>query len=353
MTKEIKPMSPLSRDNKSFANYGKEESGKNYDSFDFNQMNHKEINEALYIDPSYRQEKNIYNADNLSIEELELLINQHAGHLNDKIFNKFKPQWKLSKNDALAIQLDESETNILSATGQAYKVSTINNDNIIDPSITLEHHIKLLCFYSYSDYFLKKDYLKIIHGLEEDLSQEKINLEPKMKEALKKFIKEGKVISILKDAEDIYADVAKINDKYSIRLGDGKYFVASDDVQISFRDPSDNPAWAIWFMNAVPLSKVPDRGKLALLPSKEREKYMPEHISDRPIVCHASLWQLGEVSGVLLHTSWNHISVSYRWKIDKPIEIASILFKAVSLPSHIARNFGYAPQMRVPGEDWF
>jgi hypothetical protein len=354
--KEIKPMSPLGRGGQSFAGYGKSQGSEKGLRFDPSKMTPEDLKRHLAENAEKRYEKNIYNAEDLNEEELEVLIHQHAGHLNEKLFNRFKPQWHLSKNEALALQLGkddyEEKTSVLSGTAQAYKLAAISDD--IDPYITFDQHVKLLCFYSYVDDLLQRDYLKVVHGVEDKaFEKEKINLEPKMKEALKKFIMEKRVVSILKDAEGIYADVAKLADKYAIRLGDGKYFVASDEVQITFRDPSDQPAWAIWFMKAVPLQKVPDRGKLALLPEEERKKYMPDQISDRPIVCHASLWKLGEVSGVMLHTSWNHISVSYRWKIDKPIEIASILFKAVSHPAHIARNFGYAPQMRVPGEDWF
>lgn len=349
--KEIKPMSPISRGEHTFAGYGQSQGSE--EGIRFDPLKKDELKQALKVGPEYRKEKNIYKAEDLNMEELDILISQHAGHLNEKLFNRFKPQWHLSKNEAMALQMDKNENgSILSATAQSYKLATISDK--IDPAITFDQHVRLLCLYSYIDDFLSKEYLKVFHNMEDkEFEKEKINLEPKMKEALKKFIQEGKVISILKDAENVYADVAKLAEKYAIRLGDGKYFVASDEVQITFRDPSDQPAWAIWFMSAVPLTKVPDRGKLALLPEKERKQYLPEPISDRPIVCHASLWQLGEVSGVLLHTSWNHISVSYRWKIDKPIEISSILFKAVSHPAHIARNFGYAPQMRVPGEDWF
>ncbi len=346
--KEIKPMSPLSRDGRSFKGYG----GSGAVSFDPSKMSSEELRKHLGGGVNYTKDQNIYKAEDLSLEDLEILISQHAGHLNEKLFNRFKPQFHLSKNTAIALQLGEETSSILDATAQTYRVSTVSD--YIDPAITFNYHIKLLCFYSYVDFLLQRDRLKALNELDDsDIQIEKINLEPKMKEALKKFIKEGKVISILKDAEDVYADVAKLTDKYSVRLSDGKYFVASDEVQVTFRDPSEQPSWAIWFLSAVPLGKVPDRGKLALLPPEEQKKHYPEPISDRPIVCHASLWKLGEVSGVLLHTSWNHISVTYRWKIDKPIEIASILFKAVSHPAHLARNFGYAPQMTVPGEDWF
>ena len=47
------------------------------------------------------------------------------------------------------------------------------------------------------------------------------------------------------------------------------------------------------------------------------------------------------------------MAATYRWKIEKPFEIASLLFKTVSHPCHIARNFGYAPTLRVPGGEWF
>lgn len=347
--KEIKPMSPLSRDGRSFKGYG----GSGAVSFDPSKMSSEDLRKHLSVGLNYTKNENIYKAEDLSLQDLEILISQHAGHLNEKLFNRFKPQWHLSRNDAIALQLDDEEkSSIMSATAQSYKISAISDS--IDPAITFDYHIKLLCFYSYVDFFLQRDRLKALNELDDgDLQIEKINLEPTMKEALKKFIKEGKVISIFKDAEGVYADVAKLADKYSVRLSDGKYFVASDEVQVTFRDPSEQPSWAIWFLSAVPLANVPDRGKLALLPPEEQKKHFPEPISDRPIVCHASLWKLGEVSGALLHTSWNHISVTYRWKIDKPIEIASILFKAVSHPAHLARNFGYSPQMTVPGNDWF
>jgi hypothetical protein len=215
-------------------------------------------------------------------------------------------------------------------------------------------HIKLLCLYAFSEYFMTKNQMEVLHGIDvSDIGKQLKLGNDNMTKALSKFVDEGKIISILQEAEGIYADVSKLADKYSIRLGDGKHFVASDNVRVVFRDPSDNPAWATWFLDAVPLANIPDRAKLVFLDEKDRETHMPESIPDRPIICNAQLWRLGQASGCLLTTSWNHISVSYRWKIDKPFEIASLLFKAVSHPGHICRNFGYAPQLRIPGDDWF
>jgi len=173
-------------------------------------------------------------------------------------------------------------------------------------------------------------------------------------EAIEHYKNQGKIVSVLEESQKAYADVFKLSDKYSIRIGDGERFVASDNVKITFRDPSENPSWAIWFLDAVPLSKVPDRTSMLFLPKDQWEKQYPEPLENHPIVCHASLWQLPEnQSGVLLHTAWHNLAVAYRWYIDKPLDVARIMFKAVSHPAHIARNFGYAPQIREPGEAWF
>lgn len=151
----------------------------------------------------------------------------------------------------------------------------------------------------------------------------------------------------------LFADVCKLQDKYSIRIGDGKYFVASDEIKIVLRDPSQRPSWAIWFLSAVPLEKMPSRAALLLMPEKDRVKEMPETIPEQLIVCHASMWKIQtNKTGILLHTSWNHIAATYKWVIDKPIDVASILFKAVSHPAHLARNFGYTPNLAIPGDDW-
>lgn len=153
---------------------------------------------------------------------------------------------------------------------------------------------------------------------------------------------------------DLFADVIKFQEKYAIRIGDGKYFVASDEIKIVLRDPSQRPAWAVWFLSAVPLDKIPEKAALLLMSEEERTKVMPEEIPDHLIICHASLWQMSEnKTGILLHTSWNHISATYRWVVDKPIEVASVLFKSVSHPAHLARNFGYMPNLAIPGDKWF
>lgn len=301
-------------------------------------------------------------ADNIYLGSLDNnLTNQHIYNLHTRVFSLFNPEWKMNKRDALATALGQGNpdtiNSILQATAMAYKIHVVQ-DKIGDIQLTEEKHAKLMAFYAYSSHLMNKLQMQYLYDMDfsdrKEVLKECINFgDYHMEEAIKKMMKDGKIISILKEAEDTYADVVKVADKYSIRLGDGKHFVASDDILITFRDPSDNPAWATWFMKAVPLNDIPDRAKLILLPENERAKHYPKEIPDRPIICHASLWQLGQCSGVLLTTSWNHISVCYRWKIDKPIEVASILFKAVSSPCHLIRNFGYAPQMRVPGEDWF
>jgi predicted transcriptional regulator YdeE len=53
-------------------------------------------------------------------------------------------------------------------------------------------------------------------------------------QAIAKFREEGKIISIMKETENAYADVIKIRDKYTIRLGDGNSFVASDNIIAGF-----------------------------------------------------------------------------------------------------------------------
>lgn len=329
--------------------------------FDPNNLSVDQLKQLLIQTPEIRRAKNLYLAENLEENDIDALVDQHVNNLNERVFTLFKPQWKMNRKDAIALSLCKTDSDkinsILQATDTAYRMKVMD-DKINDCQFTYEKHLKLMAFYAYSRFLMNKNQLQVLYDVDvtdrRKMIKDQIDFgDDRMAEAIKKFMKEEKIISVLKEAEEMYADVAKVADKYSIRLGDGKYFVASDEVQISFRDPSDNPAWATWFLTAVPMNDIPDRAKLILLPEDERKKHYPKVIPDRPIICHASLWQLGQASGVLLSTSWNHITVNYRWKIDKPIEIASILFKAVAHPAHIARNFGYAPQMRVPGEDWF
>jgi hypothetical protein len=330
--------------------------------FDPNNLTQEQLDQLLIQLPEQRRKKNLYLAEDLNEAEIDALTMQHVSHLNERVFCAFKPQWKLNKKDAIAIQLGKTDSDkinsILQATDAAYRMSALEDKIGADCEFTFDKHVRLMAFYAYSNFLLQKNYLQVMCDMDvldrKTVLQQQLNFgDDSMEEATKKLMKDGKILSILKEAEDAYADVVKVADKYSIRLGDGKYFVASDEVKVAFRDPSDNPAWATWFLSAVPLNDVPDRAKIILMPEKSRAKHYPKGIDDRPIICHASLWQVGQGSGLLLHTSWNHISVAYRWEIDKPIEIASILFKAVAHPAHIARNFGYAPQMRVPGEGWF
>lgn len=329
--------------------------------FDPNNLTKEQLKNLLIQTPEIKRSKNLYLAEDLSETDIDALVAQHVNNLNERVFTLFKPQWKMNKKDAIALSLGKTDAdkinNILQATDTAYRMKVMD-DKIKDCKFTYQKHVKLMAFYAYSNFLMNKNQLQVLYDIDVTDRKKVIKSQvdfgdSRMAEAIEKFMKEEKIISILKEAEEVYADVAKVADKYSIRMGDGKYFVASDEVQVAFRDPSDNPAWATWFLSAVPLNDIPDRAKLALLPEEERKQFTPKPIPDRPIICNAQLWQLGQASGVILTTSWNHISVTYRWKIDKPFEIASILFKAVAHPGHIARNFGYAPQMRVPGEDWF
>lgn len=164
------------------------------------------------------------------------------------------------------------------------------------------------------------------------------------------IVDDAKVLAILESTA--WADLAIIKDKYTIRLGDGKYWVASDEIKIVMRDPSERPSWGIWFMSAVPLEKIPNQAAMMFMDEKEWGKYEPPSLGENFIVCHASLWQNKKKSLVLLHCSWNHLSSTYKWVIDKPIDVASVLFKAVSHPAHLARNFGYSPNLAIPGSEW-
>lgn len=165
----------------------------------------------------------------------------------------------------------------------------------------------------------------------------------------------GKIGELIVTLDSSYqTEIRKLQEKYFIRLTDGTYSVASNNVTVKFRDPSDKPSWAIWFLDAVPLVEIPNPSHLFFLSDEEKAKFEPTKLLDNPIICHASLWVINKnITGILLHTSWNHISATYRWKVEKPIEIASILFRLCGHPAHLARNFGYNPKLSFPGTDWF
>lgn len=321
--------------------------------------------------------KNLFYVNDLNDDEKASLVISHKNRLNDSVFKLMTPNFKSNLQDMFYKAYTSSRNDnlnragkILANTADAYRRQAINSVNI--DSVDFEYNKKLLCFYGSLNHFIKSkelldandrvEYMLNNSGIEVEESEakddslflvENLTLDGDMREALLQFIKKGNIVHVLKEAEDVYADVAKIEDKYTIRIADDKYYVASDEIKVQLRDPGEQPGWACWFLGAVPMTGIVDRASLLLLPEEEREKHMPKEISDMPIVCHASLWDLGGKSGVILHTSWNHIAVCHRWKIDKPIEIASMLFKTVRHPAHIARNFGYATQMNVPGDDWF
>lgn len=163
-------------------------------------------------------------------------------------------------------------------------------------------------------------------------------------------------VDIIKDlsSEELYMDIVKLANKYTIRLADSKYYVASSDVKVVMRDPSEKPAWAIWFLGAVPLADIPDRNFLCLLSEEEKTQHYPQELADNPIICHATLWKAGEnKSAIILHTAWTHLSQGYKWTINKPIEIASLIFRAVPHPAHFAKFFGTPQSEATPGDKIF
>jgi len=323
------------------------------------------------------------------------LFNRLSEIIRDDFFGKFLPEQPIGWSSGRFMTRgsgwrDADKANdIAKNTAYSYKAieqEIILSDDDIKRFLTKEKHMQTLMLHSNVGYITNKDRIDSINEEnEENEERESIGLRIPpdkgrgiaawdssslfetnvdelinahevanmngMEQAIDKFEKEGKIITTLDS--DLQADIIKLSDKYSIRLGDGKFFVASDDIKITFRDPSEMPSWATWFMGAVPLANIPDRATLFFMPPKEREKHFPKQLEDNPIICHASLWKFGEQTGVLLHTSWCHIAASYRWKINKPFEIASIMFRTASHPAHIARNFGYAPQLVIPGDDWF
>jgi hypothetical protein len=299
-------------------------------------------------DVQFKNEYNIYesNVDSVDFNKHKILYH----HLYDIVKYFFMNLSCRTNNNDIAV-------NTAHSYNSSDKKIIISNDDI-KKYLTKEKHMQVLVLHANIDYIISKNKIDSFdelfdeespeESLEESLEEQNMT---KVQQAINKFEKEGSLITKLDS--DLYADIIKLSDKYSIRLGDGKYFVASDNIKVSFRDPSANPSWASWFMEAVPLASVPDRVALFFIPPEEREKHFPKQLEDNPIICHASLWKLGNQTGVLFHTSWCHIAASYKWKIDKPFDIASIMFRSVSHPAHIARNFGFAPQLVIPGDQWF
>ena len=304
------------------------------------------------------------DVDDCSNAERKELLKNLLWASHDMFFSRFSPN---KNSSSFSFDSNNREKSIIDNTFSCYNIKESEGDKLSDDVIknmlTKENHIKIMQLLIKSEFIMRKDELdKLISG-DDAIKQAKdmvykdiksgwasIYME-NLKKAVNLFEEEGKIVSVLNS--DDKADIIKLLDKYAIRLGDGKHYVASDEVKISFRDPSENPSWATWFMDAVPLADIPDRAELLFLTEEEREEKFPKELEDNPIICHASLWKLDGATGVLLHTSWCHIAATYRWKIDKPFEIASLMFKAVSHPAHLARNFGYAPQLKVPGSDWF
>jgi len=335
------------------------------------------LRERLGLPPEEKEEvKNLYLMDNLTDAEKYMLLRNMKEKLS-VYFDGLNPTRKYS-NDSTYIKTGVPD-NVCYHTATAYQyipepnfdieVGQITERKVIDACLLITEYPRLTNTSAENDSnaaeviskidkdrydvtgVLKKVGSKILKELYNNSGDiEKVEV----MEALEHYKEQGKIISVLEESQKAYADIFKLSDKYSIRIGDGERFVASDNVKITFRDPSENPAWAIWFMDAVPLNNVPDRTSMLFMPKDQWAKQYPEPLENHPIVCHASLWQLPEnQTGVLLHTAWHNLAVAYRWQIDKPLDVARIMFKAVSHPAHIARNFGYAPQIREPGEGWF
>lgn len=312
------------------------------------------INNLLSEKVSFKNSQNIYlkSIKDLKQNELKIISEDYEFHLNEKLFKTFSLNKSYSSNDDNKINIKKS-------------YSYINNNVLNLQKYLISDDIKykiLYCIFN-SEYLIKSEDINLIiddekddytiYGFYDELV--KTNMETTMTNIETAYkAMEGKHIITLSDQKKLKADICKLQEKYFIRLSDGNRYVASDDVKVVFRDPSSNPSWATWFLGAVPLKDIPNRAVLLFMDEDERQKHYPKEIQDHPVICHASLWKLGnDATGVLLHTSWHSIAVSYRWKIQKPIEIASIMFRACSHPAHIAKNFGYAPQMVLPGDDWF
>lgn len=307
----------------------------------------------------------------LPILDLEDLYHNLCDKLDSTVFKLWAPGHNsshssrsirnTSRSNLLSIQ-DEYLQNILLGTTVAHAEEGVRNKidfgkylnaKLIGEVQTLLTYYKVIMD-KYKMELLTDAEVKVTELSDEQDDKDELNLARTLADeryVAPLEIDDEKVLVTLQSS--LFADIVKLNDKYSIRIGDGKYFVASDEIKVVLRDPSTRPSWAIWFLSAVPLEKIPSRASLLLMPEEERQKLYPAEIPDQLIVCHASLWKTRNKTGVLLHTSWNHVAATYRWVIDKPIDVASVLFKAVSHPGHLARNFGYTPNLAIPGDEWF
>jgi hypothetical protein len=330
-----------------------------------NLLNKNHSNDIVNNDDKY---KNIYLFDNLSDITINHISKSHYDAINDLYFKNNL----MSTNNVYSYR-DSIERGIVSS----YKYLGVD----LGIKVNFDTNIKYMALRSSYNLLSVKDNIDLLYNKDDFLDENKDEFEDihtslvkelskiydnnkfngdliksneeLMNTALSQFLEEGKLISVLDTAKEAYAEVVKLQDKYSIRIGNGSYFVASDNIKVVMRDPSENPSWGIWFLESVPLSKIPDRAQLLFVPEEERSKYCPEEIPDMPIIVHASLWKLGENSGVLMHVSWHKFAATFKWAIKKPIEVASLLFKTASHPAHIIRNFQTAPKLLIPGHDFF
>jgi hypothetical protein len=227
-----------------------------------------------------------------------------------------------------------------------------NSYSKLDWVLTKELNEKLIC------------YIGSCLEIEEDQKKSQTK-SPQSEESIYKEMEEISVsnfeslvmeaFSLLKNNKDIIgkldsinsafeADVMKLEDKYSIRLSDGRFYIASGDMMTIMRDPSDNPTWFIYFLKTHPLEKVPD-----LFPEMISKQTVDE-LQDYPLICHASLWKENGYVAIYLHTAWQHISATYKWKLDVPFEKAQVLFRVCNHPAKIFRTFGSYSNMAVNGE---
>lgn len=325
------------------------------------------------MSPSLLTEKQF---NELSNDGLQTLYERLCAQLNSVCFPKMYPGYKMESRGMLGSlvgafggpqpkrsKTDEYVENILRSTVNAHLRTGFHpklNGQVLRRTLNYKRFQDINLILENFKHILHKEKMELL-GFDEPLvsdnSETWDQMEDNDDDDIDENIKaqtivadEAKILATLESGA--WADLAIIGDKYTIRIGDGKYWVASDEVKIVMRDPSERPSWAIWFMSAVPLEKIPDRAAMMFMDEKEFSKYSPPDMGEHFLVCHASLWKMKNKSLVILHTSWNHISATYRWLIDKPIDVASVLFKAVSHPAHLARNFGYSPNLVIPGDDW-